>query len=1099
MKRFIFGIISFVFLFNFIHVSAGERFRGSGFIRNFSASDYLGHPQNWKVIQDASGLVFVANNFGVMEFDGSNWRIYPLPGNVAARSMALTADGLLYVAAKNEFGFIGLDSLGQRAYFSMKSMLPDSLSIYLDLRQVHVIGEDVFFRSNELLLRIRGNELKYWKPSESFHRSYALNGDYYIMSPGKGLNKLIDDELILTKGGALLKDYMVYALLPYDDKNYLIATRENGIFFIEKKTLGEKYEGNASLKPFKTSDDAWFKKNHVYYGRILQDGAYAFSTFYGGFVVVSPDGEILERYNSDTGLLSDAVWAIGEDRLGNFWVCMNNGVAYLERNPSVVSWGEAQGLKGIVQAAVIHKGSLYAISNFGVSVYQNGLFSKIGDFDSFSWDLIEVIEDNDKILLLASSNGIFRISNNRFSTIVKDVQALKFVAHPQKPDLIYCGLIDGVKVLQLENGRWVSKGRIPGVKGEVRSLVFDQHDNLWVTVFLEGILRMEFSESNGVVPQKVIRYTEADGLPDHTGLTVYRASNKVIVSLEKGIYVFNEESLRFDPWDVFEGGNIQGYSVAPFFEDKNGDIYLYARKAGDYSRKLRRYKKFNGAQYKQQAVYARFPDMAVYVLSDAGNGWLWVGGSDGLFKVNATHQPLIARPLPAILSRVVVGADSVVHHGFFKNHKISLEGFSAFGWTLQQPANYIQRFDYKQNSISFHFSSTSIIDQKKQKFSFRLDGFEDQWSPWVSENKKEYTNLPSGSYVFRLKTMDALGYESEEVIYAFVIETPWFFKPWAWIVYFISFLSLVWLIIYITGRRLKYKNLVLQRLITERTREIMRQTEEIQEKNEELMQQREEILAQSAELEKINRTLENRIQEAINKSREKDMMLIQQSRLAAMGEMIGNIAHQWRQPLNAVGIIIQNINEAYRCNELTPEYMDAKVEKSMDIIQYMSQTIDDFRNFFKPEKKMHLFDVKATVQRAVSFIEPTLLNNQIELECFCDNQIQVMGYSNEYAQVVLNLLNNAKDAVMENNIPNPKITVSLKMHDGKSVLYIDDNGGGIAPEYIDKIFTPYFSTKNPSKGTGIGLYMSKTIVEKNMHGSLTFKNTEEGARFTIVV
>jgi C4-dicarboxylate-specific signal transduction histidine kinase len=455
--------------------------------------------------------------------------------------------------------------------------------------------------------------------------------------------------------------------------------------------------------------------------------------------------------------------------------------------------------------------------------------------------------------------------------------------------------------------------------------------------------------------------------------------------------------------------------------------------------------------------------------------------------------------LPAILSKVVIVGDSIVHHGFYRNKSVSFEGINAYGWTLNQPADYIQRFSYDQTSISFHFSSPAIIDQKRQMFSFRLDGFEEHWSAWVTENKKEYTNLPSGSYVFRLKTMDALGFESEEVIYAFVIETPWYFKPWAWVIYFALFLSLVWVLIYITGRRLKYKNLVLQRLITERTREIMRQSEEIQEKNEELMQQKEEILAQSAELEKINRTLESRIQEAIHKSREKDMMLIQQSRLAAMGEMIGNIAHQWRQPLNAVGIIIQNINESYRCGELSPEYMTAKVDKSMDIIQYMSQTIDDFRNFFKPEKKMHLFDVKATVQRAVSFIEPTLINNNIELECQCEEHIQVLGYSNEYAQVVLNLLNNAKDAVIDSEVSNPKITISLKKQGEKSMLCIDDNGGGIASEYLEKIFTPYFSTKNPGKGTGIGLYMSKTIVEKNMQGSLTFKNTEEGARFTIVI
>ncbi len=280
---------------------------------------------------------------------------------------------------------------------------------------------------------------------------------------------------------------------------------------------------------------------------------------------------------------------------------------------------------------------------------------------------------------------------------------------------------------------------------------------------------------------------------------------------------------------------------------------------------------------------------------------------------------------------------------------------------------------------------------------------------------------------------------------------------------------------------------------------LLQQKEEIFEKNEELKQQQEEIFAQSKELETINKHLEERVIEELSKNRKKDVLLIQQSRQAAMGEMIGNIAHQWRQPLSAVAVIVQNIQEAYNYKELTREYMEDKVKQCMGLIDYMSQTIDDFRNFFKPEKSTSLFDVKAAVMKSISFVRDPLKANNIELVFHAAEDILVKGYSNEYSQVVLNLISNAQDVLVERRIENPKIEITLFQKDKKSYLFVSDNAGGIAPQIKDKIFTPYITTKSQGIGTGIGLYMSKTIIEKNMGGSLTFVDVEGGTEFCVVL
>lgn len=242
---------------------------------------------------------------------------------------------------------------------------------------------------------------------------------------------------------------------------------------------------------------------------------------------------------------------------------------------------------------------------------------------------------------------------------------------------------------------------------------------------------------------------------------------------------------------------------------------------------------------------------------------------------------------------------------------------------------------------------------------------------------------------------------------------------------------------------------------------------------------------------------ENKINEGIRQLREKDHMIIKQSRQAAMGEMIGNIAHQWRQPLNSIGVIIQNIEDAYDCEELTKEYMHDKVASVMNQINYMSQTIDDFRNFFKPDKEKQDFNIFTSIRNAVNFMEANFKHNNIKVEFLLADDSTIWGYPNEYAQVLLNILNNARDILIERGVKEPMIIITAERSGDRSLVRIADNGGGINPDIIHKLFEPYFTTKEV--GTGLGLYMSKMIVEKNMDGQLTVRNIQNGAEFSILV
>ena len=250
------------------------------------------------------------------------------------------------------------------------------------------------------------------------------------------------------------------------------------------------------------------------------------------------------------------------------------------------------------------------------------------------------------------------------------------------------------------------------------------------------------------------------------------------------------------------------------------------------------------------------------------------------------------------------------------------------------------------------------------------------------------------------------------------------------------------------------------------------------------------------ELDDFNQTLHNKVKIEIEKQREKENLLIQQSKLAALGEMIGNIAHQWRQPISAVSAIMMNIKWTAISQGADIKFLDERINEANEQLKYMSQTIDDFRNFFKPNKEKEYFDLKNEIKKAYKISQETLLYNNINLQIFSSSTIIVYGYANEFSQVVLNLISNAKDVLIERKIEIPRIEIHISQDDENIYCEVNDNGGGVEKKYINRIFEPYFTTKE-HQGTGIGLYISKEIIQKHMKGSLEVRNLEKGASFII--
>ena len=289
-------------------------------------------------------------------------------------------------------------------------------------------------------------------------------------------------------------------------------------------------------------------------------------------------------------------------------------------------------------------------------------------------------------------------------------------------------------------------------------------------------------------------------------------------------------------------------------------------------------------------------------------------------------------------------------------------------------------------------------------------------------------------------------------------------------------------------QKLRQFNLELEERVRQRTRELEKSQAVLERQNEELQKTYLGLKTEAADRIRVMEEL-----------RLKDQLLLQQSRMAAMGEMLGNIAHQWRQPLNLVGLKIQEIGLSYKLGAFSEELLDVNVSKAMEILLHLSKTIDDLRTLSTPDKVKISFKVEEVIAKTFSLIGENLKAQGIGIEINVGDDARIEGYPNEYAQVLLNILMNSRDAFLERGIKDPRISIRAWMENERAELVISDNAGGIDEKIIGKIFDPYFTTKDLGKGTGVGLFMSKTIIEKNMGGRLTVRNTDDGVEFRISV
>lgn len=854
MRYRVFTLFTLIFLITSILPNSFAQELGRYPIFNFNHRDYAGHSQNWAIVQDQRGLIYVANNSGVIEYDGSEWRHISINGTLS-RCLDIDSEGRIWVGGQDEIGYLAADSSSSLKYFSLTSKInPNYLPLGL-IRQVFATSDGIYFSSNKCLLLIKGDEIKTWKPKTYFHRTFFAGEKLYVNQPEYGLTYMHNDSLKPVIGTDIISKKLIYSILSISSKKLVIGTQSDGLYYYNLNALRKDTSVNndSILTKFNTEEDDFLANNLIYNSVQLPNGEMAIGTSRGGVIIIDRNGKTKRKINIESNLQDESVWNLYLDNQNNLWMALNNGVSYTNISSPLTYFDEKLGLKGSVQSLVRYNNSLYISTSIGVSRKTGNGFQEIKDFNKYS-NRIAVIHssDNKEFLIAGTTDGIYQIIDDKANKISSyKSTCYSFINSKLFPNIVFAGLNDGVGVLRYQQGEWIFLGKLEGTKGQVYSLVEDSEGKLWYSHRYKGVNRCNIVNPYQLVADQITSYHQLPFSPKCDDMSISIINGSIKVSTDKGLCRYNAKT------DLFEPDSCLGLEFADgstgiriLNQDKKGNLWFEAYKT-DPNRWLERASKFPDNKYRRiPAQFRVIPDMIFNDVLSEDNDINWIASYDGLYRYDGNIESEKQTIIKLLIRRVTTNNSNIVFNGALPLPKNEL-GYRSTNFSPTNTSK--QKFNSWDNSIIFSFSSPFFGQNQKIKYSFILEGYDNSWSEWTSDQKKEYTNLPSGNYKFIVKARNVFENESPIASYSFTIKRPWFKSPASIILYLLIIAIIIWVYVTVKTNLLKSSNLRLQALVKERTKDLILYQEEIIEKNEELTQQKEEMQVQRDELHEQNR------------------------------------------------------------------------------------------------------------------------------------------------------------------------------------------------------------------------------------------------------
>jgi len=744
-------------------------------IINYSKPLYKAGLQNWDIKQDRNGIVYFANNEGLLSFDGRYWNNHPLPNKTIVRSVEIGPDNRIYTGGQDEIGYFTPAVNGWLHYVSLIDLIPVKDRSFGDVWDIVTFKGNTYFRTSNKIFRFTNGNMVVFNATGEWAYMGTCNDHLFAQDFKTGLLKFENDVWVpVSTINALPANDAVTGMLPVNADRVVITTLKNGLYNLV----------NNKIAVLESLNNSVFKNERIYAAAAVNKEWMALATNSNGVYITDFSGNIIQSFSRTEGLQNNNVLSIFLDSQLNLWLGLDNGIDLISYNSSIKQ------IKPLLQdgsgyTAIIHQNRLYLGTSNGLySVpmqpepdmsFSKGSFTAVNNTKGQTWGL--AIINNQ--LLLGHHEGAFAISNNTANLISSNKGFWNFVplsnTYPS-PQLV-AGGYNGLNIFNYVNGQFTFSSSIAGFNESSRFVTLDIDNNIWVSHPYHGVFKI-VRKADG--SYNTFAYSSTRGLPSLLNNHIYTIKNQLVVATEKGIYVYNKGKDSFEPSEFYHK-LLGDQSIRYLKEDSNGNIwFIHEKSLGviDFSNK--------------GSVVIQLPELNNKMLSGfefiyaVNENNIFLGGEKGFYHINyAKYRQNIPKLLVQIRSlRIINQTDSLLFGGYYENEK------------QVQDEKDIPSVSNSWKTLRIEYASTLFGYQSNLEYSYRLKGYDNNWSEWTDRTEKEYTNLPAGTFSFEVKVRNNLGNESAVSTYTFTILPPW---------YKTNIAKVLYLLLIATGLYLLYK------------------------------------------------------------------------------------------------------------------------------------------------------------------------------------------------------------------------------------------------------------------------------------------------------
>src|SRR6056297_3578190 len=801
--------LTFIFIFSFFSTILAQEQVGRPLITNYSYQEYEAAPINWFALEDDNGIMYFANIGGVLQFDGVNWKLIEIPG-IGTRRLAKNENGTIYVGGSGELGYLSTLKTGEITYVSLLDQIPEEHKPFADVWEIDYYKGRILFRTEFKLFAWDGNAMKVISSENGYHVGAIVNDIYYQRIWDVGLCILKDDDTFeLVPNGEKFTSERIYAILPYDDK-LLIGTRNEGLFI---------YDGN-DFTPFKTEIDEFVKGNLYLPGVALEDGRYVLNTNSDGAYLIDKKGKLLQKYSPSNGLGDGAVNHTYMDSRGVLWMSLFKGLSSTNLNSNLTFLDAEMGVTSVVYTVYRHKGILYFSTNNGLA-YLDETTNEVKEIEGTFGQTNNFFEFRNRLYNGSNGMGFIEIKDKSFEYIRKNINYdfRAGVSSQSKIDSnrIFIGHQQGLMSFYFNESKqqFEEESAINSVIPDGRVRETDD-GNLWFTTRSDSeIIKIIPAYSDGKLDlneSEIVVYGEKEGLPkseiginldpDENQIGVFASKVEKTYIYDKGSNRFAEKKFWFDDYIDWKspGSRTERTKDGKIWFNVGSGIMVAEKNAnGEYDVNTDVFK-----ELQKTRIYTIYPEDT----KEDGSRVVWLSGPDGVFRYEGTLDKTNIPDFHVEVRNFTIGGDSLIYAGNID-----------FPTELEIP--------FKQNNVNIGYTSPLYIGQKEMQYSTQLMGLDDKWSDWGSQSYREYINLPTGIYEFKVKAKNLYGDITEEASVSFSITPPWYATWWAYTLYALAFLAVVYLVVKARTSILLNQQKILEETVYVRTAEANQRLKEL--------------------------------------------------------------------------------------------------------------------------------------------------------------------------------------------------------------------------------------------------------------------------------